>query len=97
MGWKNWPYWLKGGVIATLLWVIAVLILYMISNIGKTFGAPLIMWGAGAIILQLFGKNCSLLAGFGGDNDTSKCLLGQAGDISYYRELSFPRQFAKRI
>ena len=22
MGWKNWPYWLKGGIIATLIYII---------------------------------------------------------------------------
>lgn len=78
MGWKSWPYWVKGGIIVTFLWIIA----FLIINIGiKAFGAVLIIWGAGAIILQIFDKNCSLLAGFGGE--TSKCLLGQTGGISY--------------
>ena len=35
MSWKNWPYWLKGGVIGVILIIVFFIIIVSISNTSK--------------------------------------------------------------
>ena len=42
MNWKNWPYWLKGGIIGIIFAIIIILITFayyeVSSNLGSFFG-----------------------------------------------------------
>ena len=38
MGWKNWPYWLKGGIILSLLYIVISLIYYIFIQMTATTG-----------------------------------------------------------
>jgi len=56
MGWKDWPYWLRGGIISGIIFDLVVLILlWSISNSGEGGGIPLFSTAV------LFG----LIVGFG--------------------------------
>lgn len=50
MGWKNWPYWLKGGLIGDLIVIIGGLLTLLLSNIFPPFG---LLWLPFLIILVL--------------------------------------------
>ncbi|HRZ85223.1 MAG TPA: hypothetical protein P5277_00405 [Candidatus Paceibacterota bacterium] len=33
MGWKNWPYWLKGGIIGGIAWLLLIILFFLNQSI----------------------------------------------------------------
>ena len=41
MGWKNWPSWLKGGIIAGIIFIIVLVLSLFIPSLGCNTSKPL--------------------------------------------------------
>ena len=42
MGWKNWPYWFKGGIISLLIWLILVVLSGIVDFLIPGFIPPVL-------------------------------------------------------
>ena len=43
MGWKNLPYWIKGGIIGLILFLILLMASLLNSTVGSFFALPMIL------------------------------------------------------
>ncbi|MBI5803559.1 hypothetical protein HY448_02640 [Candidatus Pacearchaeota archaeon] len=38
MGWKEWPYWLKGGILGTIIYLFFIMIAYFLGKVAPDIG-----------------------------------------------------------